>query len=149
MEQNRAKKRMGIALRRYMSGKYPCWKYTSMFGCEAEFLRKFVEHQMDAGMTWDNFGEVWQVDHVLPLCSFDQTLQAECQLCWNWINLRPLGLAENKARNAFVNALEILEHRQTYFTGNEVLDELIERARKLMDEENSKLVDWSTWNNGG
>ena len=143
MEQHRAKKRIGISLRRYILGTSPCWKYVRMFGCDSKFLNDFISWQMHNGMTWENFGVEWQIDHILPLCLFDMTSEEDCRICWNWANLRPLKNHINKARNSYLDALLILKRRREAFPSNEMLEKLENRTEEALSQESGPEVDWS------
>ena len=50
------------------------------------------------GMTWQNWGPVWQVDEIIPCEAFDLTVEAEDRLCWHYTNSRPLWSSENQSR---------------------------------------------------
>ena len=52
------------------------------------------------GMSWDNYGPVWHVDHIIPVKSFSFE-SAECpdfKACWALTNLRPLWKHENMVK---------------------------------------------------
>jgi len=142
MNQNTIKKRIGLGLRRFLEADQLSRKYQPYFGCNAEFLRRFLEFQFNGRMSWDNFGTVWKIGHVLPLREFDQTKEEDLKLCWNWINLRPV--RETSSRNAYsgVEALRILEWREKFFKDNPVIGELMRRAAIVSDGEARSFVDW-------
>jgi len=60
-------------------------------------------------MDWDNYGTVWVIDHVHPLCSFRFTEHDnEFKECFKLENLQPLFVEENihkgrKDGGAYVN----------------------------------------------
>ena len=141
LTQESMKKRVGIAFRRFMMGQSPGWKYRQVFGCEPEFMRAFMEHQFRHGMSWENFGLVWQVDHVLSLSAFDQTDDGEVNLCWNWVNLRP-GRVGSRIPVSYQSALTVLEHRKRAFPTNPVIGKLAEIAFQSAEGE-YELTDWS------
>jgi len=41
-------------------------------------------------MNWDNYGEYWTIDHILPLDSFKFVDKNEEKIAFNWTNLQPL-----------------------------------------------------------
>lgn len=59
----------------------------SRFGCTQWELREHIESQMSGDMWWDNYGTLWEVDHVVPVCNFD--LPKEIFQCNHYTNLRP------------------------------------------------------------
>lgn len=69
-------------------------------GCSREELRKHLEKQFLPGMSWENHGEVWQIDHIKPLYLFDVKFIEEMKIANNFQNLRPLWTEENQAKGA-------------------------------------------------
>ena len=41
-------------------------------------------------MSWDNHGDIWEIDHILPCSSFDLTKLEEQQKCFHFSNHQPL-----------------------------------------------------------
>lgn len=64
-------------------------------GCSIEFFLKHLESQFKGGMTWENYGTFWHVDHIIPCASFDHSDENQIAQCWHWTNLRPLKAKEN------------------------------------------------------
>jgi hypothetical protein len=58
-------------------------------GCSVMDLQTYLEDKFQAGMTWENYGE-WQIDHKIPLASFDLTDRNEFLLACHYSNLQPL-----------------------------------------------------------
>lgn len=75
-------------------------KYTAAIGYLWGELYMHIEAQFLPGMTWGNWGEVWELDHITPLSSFkyeslDDPLFREA---WALTNLRPLWTEANQAK---------------------------------------------------
>lgn len=66
-----------------------------LLGCTIPELRKYLETQFRPGMTWENYGPVWHVDHKRPCASFNLIDPAQQQECFNFKNLQPLFAEEN------------------------------------------------------
>ena len=69
----------------------------ALLGCSVDYLKKHLEKQFQAGMTWDNRRE-WHVDHIVPCASFDLNDPYEQQQCFHYSNLQPLWKAENLSK---------------------------------------------------
>lgn len=61
-------------------------------------LRAHLEPQFKPGMTWENYGSVWHVDHIKPCALFDFTNPVEVEACFALSNLQPLWAEENKSK---------------------------------------------------
>jgi hypothetical protein len=42
-----------------------------LLGCTVKECWKYLEQQFVPGMTKQNHGKVWHIDHIKPCCSFD------------------------------------------------------------------------------
>jgi hypothetical protein len=70
-------------------------------GCTPGFLRNHLETMFKHGMTWNNYGTVWQVDHVIPLAWWDLKNHPEHMFeASHWTNLQPLFINENQSKGA-------------------------------------------------
>ena len=101
----REKRKWQIALRRYVLEKSPCAAYAPYFGLDIENMRRWFEYQFKEGVSWENFGEKWQFDHIIPVTCFDFSVEEELMLCWNFINIRIELFQLNKDRG---NRLDVL-----------------------------------------
>ena len=71
-------------------------KSRAYIGCSPDFLRNHLEKQFRLGMTWDNHGEVWEVDHIIPLSAWDFKNHPEHIFkASHYSNLQPLFRGEN------------------------------------------------------
>lgn len=76
----------------YMRNRLLVDKHTRL-GCTQWEFREHMESQMSGDMWWDNYGTLWEVDHVVPVCKFD--LPKEIFQCFHYTNLRPRLVALN------------------------------------------------------
>lgn len=55
-----------------------------------------IETQFKVGMSWKNYRfDVWHIDHIRPLSSFDLTKKEEQLKAFNYTNLQPLWALDN------------------------------------------------------
>lgn len=78
-------------------------KYTEMLGCEWDTLREWLETNFSPEMNWDNFGNIWHIDHTMPCSSFDMTDEDSIRCCFNWSNLAPMIGCENLSKSNKIN----------------------------------------------
>lgn len=84
----REKRKWQIALRRYLLEGGRSSFYAPYFGIDIAGFREWIEFQFDANINWNNFGEAWQIDHIVPLAYFDFDSEEDLKLCWNFLNIR-------------------------------------------------------------
>jgi hypothetical protein len=66
-----------------------------------------LERQFLRGMSWENYGSAWHIDHIIPLASFSFTSQddPDLKVAWGLPNLRPLWAEDNLAKRDRVESL--------------------------------------------
>ena len=101
----REKRKWQISLRRYVLDKHICVAYAPYFGLDVENMRQWFEYQFQLGIGWDDFGKMWQFDHIIPVTYFDFSDEAELKMCWNFTNIRVELFQKNKDRG---NRLDVL-----------------------------------------
>lgn len=69
-------------------------------GCSIEFLKQYLEAKFYAGMTWNNWGKIWELDHIIPLWKFDLTDREQFLIANNYENLQPLTVDKHKKKSA-------------------------------------------------
>lgn len=67
----------------------------SLIGATVTEFAAHLETRFKPGMTWENYGPVWHVDHIKPCAKFDLTDPAQQRACFHWTNLQPLFAKEN------------------------------------------------------
>ena len=82
-------------------------KYTTALGYSWRQLRQHLEAQFLADMNWDNWGEVWEVDHIRPLASFRYESLDDPQFreAWKLSNLRPFHRDANARKGCTINGV--------------------------------------------
>ena len=78
-----------------LRGKNKSAQTLELLGCSLDRLRVHLESQFQPGMTWENHGPAWHVDHIRPCTSFDLADPAQQRACFHHTNLQPLFALEN------------------------------------------------------
>ena len=91
----RIKKSLAARLRTVLDKNNSTMNY---IGCNIQYLREWFEYNFTAEMNWDNYASFWSIDHIIPVCNFDLTLEDEKLKCWNWSNLMPVTIKYNSSK---------------------------------------------------
>ena len=78
-------------------------KTIDLLGCFHSFFRSWIIHQLYGTMTIENYGPVWQIDHFLPIGSFNLLNENDMKKCSNWVILRPLFSTEKNSKTAKID----------------------------------------------
>jgi hypothetical protein len=73
-------------------------KTMDLVGCTADELRFKLEQHFFEGMNWENYGfglGKWNIDHIIPLSSFDLTDVVQLKKACHYTNLQPLWQIDN------------------------------------------------------
>jgi hypothetical protein len=77
------------------------WRLPELLGISIKELRAHIAAQFAEGMTWDNYGTIWEVDHETRLATA-KTVD-EVRKLFHYTNLRPLTREANRARELKCN----------------------------------------------
>ena len=87
------------------------------------------------GMSWNNYGEHWVVDHVVPFWLFDLRSESDMKLLWHPDNLMPMLWRDNNHKQGdlqfSITKLSIGKYRSA---ASERLIERAIEAKKVMDK---------------
>jgi hypothetical protein len=79
-------------------------------GCTNKEFGKWLEYCYEDGMSLDNHGKYWHMDHVIPVDKFDLTDADQVMLCFNWKNVMPMTGKDNMNKKANVNREQLKRH---------------------------------------
>lgn len=89
---SRLRGRLGIALRAQSANK--AGRTEELVGLTFEELKNYIESLFVDGMSWEN-RNLWDIDHIKPVSSFDLTDEDEQRKCFHYTNLQPLWHEDN------------------------------------------------------
>jgi len=81
-----------------------------LLNCTRDELYKWIEFNFDNEINWNNYGNIWHIDHVIPIDFFDNTIGDQQNLCFHWSNLRPLKKEINMSKSNKIEKEYILTH---------------------------------------
>lgn len=71
-----------------------------ILGCPVPEFRQYLEANFLPGMTWENYGAIWEIGHVKPCAMFDLSDPAQQRECYNYTNLKPQSVEDNRSAGA-------------------------------------------------
>ena len=71
-----------------------------LLGISVDNFWSHLESKFKPGMTKNNYGKKWHIDHVIPCAAFDLTKPEEQFKCFHYTNLQPLWAKENLKKGA-------------------------------------------------
>lgn len=92
-------------LRRNKGGK----SWQSLVSFTLEQLIDHLERQFRDGMTWDNYGPYWHLDHIKPIAACESFEEA-----WRLDNLQPLLAKENLHKNSIYQGQRFYKNIRGY-----------------------------------
>ena len=73
------------------------FSYEEILGCNKNEFIKYITNNLQERMTLDNFGE-WEMDHTIPISSFEFNSIEEIKKCFNYNNIKPMWKNENRVK---------------------------------------------------
>ena len=79
-------------------------KTIDLLGCSHYFFKRWILYQLyRSNMTIENYGSVWQIDHCLPIASFNLLDETDMKKSFDCVNLRPMYSNENNSKKAKID----------------------------------------------
>lgn len=93
---------VSVLVRRSLGKNKSGRSWEALVGYSLADIQFHLERQFVKGMTWENYGSDWHVDHILPrsMFAFDSAEHPDFAACWALSNLRPLWATDNRKKNA-------------------------------------------------
>lgn len=83
---------MSTSISRFIHEKKGGRRWQDLTGYSLDKLIEHLESEFEEGMSWDNYGKLWHIDHYIPLSKFEFESFEDLQFkkAWGLSNLRPL-----------------------------------------------------------
>ena len=95
------------------------------------FINHINKYLLD-GMTLENFGKIWSLDHIVPVDLFDILNVDEKRLCYNYLNIMPMFVNDNRLKGASVHfsvdKLKSLLSNEPLYTNVCTIESLIQKC---------------------
>jgi len=79
-------------------------RWETLVGYSLQELKLHLEKQFVKGMSWENHGTYWHIDHITPISwyKFSSPDDYQFKLCWSLSNLQPLLIPDNLKKHNFL-----------------------------------------------
>ena len=67
-------------------------------GCSIPELKQYIESKFYSNMSWDNWGSVWELDHINELHTFNLKNKKQFKHAVHYTNLQPLTVEDHKKK---------------------------------------------------
>ena len=82
-------------LRKLLNGENKTNSALTYLGGSIDFFKGYIEAKFSNGMTWENYGTTWHIDHIIPCRSFDMSNEDDRKKCFHYSNMQPLLVIDN------------------------------------------------------
>lgn len=126
------KRKLQIALRRFYINNSPNENLSKIIGIHKVGFINHIEQNFIGEMNYTNFGKLWTFDHIVPVELFDLTNSDEIELCYNFNNIFPMYIKDNRCKGASVHFS--LEKLKSVHDTNVYIERLIDKCNATIEE---------------
>ena len=106
------KKQLQQQLNRYYSTDLPCKELNKIIGISKNDFKIWIEDHFVGGMDNENYGKIWQLDHIVPGHFFNFDNQEDINICFNYMNIIPMLNNDNRLKSGSTHfSLKVIEKR--------------------------------------
>lgn len=89
-----------VRLNKALNGNQKTGSAVADLGCSIPEFKERIEARFQNGMTWENRGKTWHLDHVKPFMFFDLTDREQFLQVCHYTNYQPLFVEDHRAKTA-------------------------------------------------
>lgn len=82
-----------------------------LIGCSLDYFVEYLNKSFYDDITFDNYGTIWHLDHIIPCDWFDLTDITQLKACTHYTNLQPLLIKDNSIKS---NRLDWIHPKSSY-----------------------------------
>lgn len=90
--------------------------------CTIDFVKDWFESCFEEGMTFENHGDYWHIDHVIPIDTFKFDTEEDFKLAFSWFNLMPITKEKNLSKNKYIDLEQLEKHVDNLFNCGDYSD---------------------------
>lgn len=129
------KDKQRAAFRRFIRGLSTPIAIREYIGLNWQETKELLQGRMLPTMMWNNYGNHWVIDHVVPFWVFNLDDEKELKLLWHPENLMPMIWKDNNHKQGDLRfSLLLLTRRKGYSYERELLIDRCEREIKVQEK---------------
>lgn len=70
----------------------------TLIGCSPNSYKIYISSLLLSGMTWENYGSYWCIDHFIPIRAFNITDRKEAEKAYHYLNSAPMTISRNSQK---------------------------------------------------
>lgn len=111
-----------------------------LLGCDINFYFDWISFTMTSEMTWENYGTFWNIDHLVPINTFDVSQENEAKKAFNWKNTWAMKSNENFIKKNNIIQDQIIQHNLLLekFLETTNIESVISSQASLKEDEGSE-----------
>lgn len=134
LTQYNLRKKYQTAFRRWLTEHAPGSTITPYVGGDLSFVREWISNRLLPGMNWSNYGQVWVIDHIVPVRLFDFMKHEDLAIALHYKNLMPLFKEDNLYKEGAIDfSIRILNEIPTCQVVYKLL-KVLEKERMRLDK---------------
>ena len=75
------------------------YSWETLVGYTVLELKSYLESLFVGGMSWNNHGTFWEIDHIVPRSFFNFEISGAIRACWSFENLMPIEKQANREKS--------------------------------------------------
>jgi hypothetical protein len=85
-------------------------KTTEYLNCNNKYMKDWIKLNYDEKMNDENHGSYWHLDHVIPINTFDYTIEQNKHLAFGWYNMSALETSKNMNKKDKIDTQQLINH---------------------------------------
>ena len=124
------KKSLQAQIRRFLFTKNSSKELSKYIGIGKDGFKKHIESHLLEDMSFENYGKIWQIDHIVPVELFNIDSETDKIICFNYENTIPMFKSDNRLKGASIHfSLELLKTKKQ----SDNIKSLIDKCEKEVE----------------
>ena len=140
---DRRRKRLQQQLRRFYFNTSPSQELYKYMLCTKETFKEYINSLLQEDMNEENYGTVWELDHIVPVEVFNLDDEEDLKLCYSRYNILPIYKKHNKSKGSSVHfSYKLL----SYMIGKRArVEDIDDTLWSLHDRCRDEIIKWQIY----